>query len=380
MGPGSTYVPKKGNAPAGSPATTVDVQNSQATTNYTIPTQGQQTVELANKVIAQGSAAGLKALTNKVDVTQVNGRMVATAVGSTPQGIAAAAKVADIGAAPTNSTPASTTRFEPHDDNTQIYKVTLISQVDGEMITFEAMPEIGEAQSAQYDEFNPLQHPGSILKYRGTGNREWQVTVKLVSRTASEATKNLDKVNLLRSWVMPYYGQGTANDPETSQYLGAPPPVLTLSGYGPHVIGPVKVVLASYQWNWPNDIDYIQTNDSPPVPFPVLVNVTLTLKEAWSPREFSSFDLKAFRRGELPTAYQSSTSSPQNSKTAPSATSGNASAIDPSEVAATTQEQRVAASNAANTVASGNISTAQKSVVQKGSAAISNTVKNLGGG
>lgn len=373
--PGSTYRPARGKTPTGSPATETNPQNKQTTTNYTIPSVSLLTDEACKKVASNGSGSSFKAITSDVDVKEMNGRVVATVPGNS-KGKPAVVPVADLGAAPGNTTPASALNgYQPHDDNTAAYKVKLRSEIDGVSITFDVMPEIGESLSASYDEFNPIQHPGGILKYKGTNAREWSINVHFASRTASEATENLKKINILRSWMMPYHGQGTADDPQMAQFLGAPPPVLTLSGYGPRMIGPLKVVLLSYQWNWPIDVDYIQTLGSKPVPFPVLMTVQLSLKEAWSPKEFSSFDLKAFRRGELPKAYQSKSASPQASKTAASATNGSSAGIDSSQPAAATPEQCAAASGSANTIAAGNTTQNEQWLAQIGGKSLSDMLK-----
>lgn len=370
--PGSPIVPKKGTVPAGSPDTAVDVQNSQTTVDYSTPTGITHHAELGDKMLERGDAANFSGMSSDVGLKNVNGNIVATQVGSNQAlGVVGDVESGDI--------PASAV-YQPHDDNTAAYKVRLTSQVDGQTIMFEVMPEIGESRSADYDDFTPIQHPGSILKYKGTSTREWSVTVRLASRTASEATENLRKINLLRSWVMPYYGQGTADDPETSQFLGAPPPVLTLSAYGKRMIGPTKVVLTSYQWNWPNDIDYIQTTTSPPVPFPVLVQLQLTLREAFSPREYSAFNLKAFRRGEMEAAFTSSSSSPQNSKPANGKTTGDATKINTAEATNATQDAKNAASTVANTRAAGNVTAQGAALVQQGSAKLSSINQNPGGG
>ena len=98
---------------------------------------------------------------------------------------------------------------------------------------------------------------------------------------------------------MPYYGAGTeALAPEK---LGAPPPVLKFSGYGARNISPIPVVLESYDTSWPNDVDYIPTHDG--TPFPVIMEINLNLKEAYSPGEYSKFDLYAYKTGDLTTAY-----------------------------------------------------------------------------
>lgn len=187
------------------------------------------------------------------------------------------------------------------------YKVKLVAEPGvGGVVTFEAMPTISESRSASYDPVTLLHHPGDILKYKSSSARSWTIDAKLISRTPLEAAVNLDSVNKIRAWVMPFYGHGTASNGSTSRYLGAPPPILTLTAYGDKMIGPVKCVLESYSWNWPNDVDYIPASvgGETPVPFPAIVSISLTLKESFSPAEYSGFDLLSYRAGNMKAAFQ----------------------------------------------------------------------------
>ena len=191
------------------------------------------------------------------------------------------------------------------DNTTQQLKVTLTQEPAyadvKNQVVLDVMPTISESKSATYQPFNPNQHPGEILKYTGSQSRSWSIEAKLISRDISEADDNLDTVNLIRSWVLPFYGEGTAEDSNTREYLGAPPPIITLSAYGPQMIGPVKCVVENYHVTWPNDVDYIPTSSG--APFPVIVTVSISLKESWSPAEYSSFDLLSYRFGSMTNAF-----------------------------------------------------------------------------
>lgn len=162
-------------------------------------------------------------------------------------------------------------------------------------LVFKVMPRIEESGGAEYEQIVPVQHPGAIQKFRNSTARTWTVSGRLISRTMDEASENLAIVNMIRSWRMPFYGEGT--NQSMADYLGAPPPILTLSGYGPSMIGPVKCVLTNYSWGFPNDIDYVQTSDGNP--FPVIFDVNLSLIESWAPAEFSGFDIVKYKLGDL---------------------------------------------------------------------------------
>lgn len=176
-------------------------------------------------------------------------------------------------------------------------KITQTPHVPGgpNEVTFTVMPKIDETNSAEYEAVNPIHHPGGIQKYKNTSARTWNVSARLMSRTVAEATQNLAIVNMIRSWTKPFHGEGTSV--WAADKLGAPPPILTLSAYGPNMIGPVKCVLKSYNWSFDNGLDYITTMQGNP--FPVLLDVSLQLEEAWSPSEYSGFDLAKYKQGDL---------------------------------------------------------------------------------
>jgi hypothetical protein len=164
-------------------------------------------------------------------------------------------------------------------------------------IVFKVMPRISEQGGAEYEAITPTHHPGSIQKFRNSAPRTWNVSGRLMSRTVAEASENLKLLNMIRSWRMPFYGEGTNQDSSTQGKLGAPPPILTLTGYGPSMIGPVKCVLTSYNWDFGNDMDYMPTDTGAMIP--VLLDISLAMTESWSPAEFSGFDLVKYKQGDL---------------------------------------------------------------------------------
>lgn len=187
----------------------------------------------------------------------------------------------------------------PRSDNNDVV-VVLESTISSEYIKFRVSPRVSETRSAQYSEINLIHHPGSILKYERTSSRSWGITAKLVSRNQQEASENQNILNVIRGWVMPYYGAGTEqNDPDK---LGAPPPILLFSGYGPSNIGKIPVVIENYSTDWPNDCDYVPTMTGDP--FPVIMDITVNIKESYSPAEYSNFNLFAYKSGWLSEAFK----------------------------------------------------------------------------
>jgi hypothetical protein len=88
--------------------------------------------------------------------------------------------------------------------------------------------------------------------------------------------------------------------------LGSPPEVLYLYGYSDpgnaemaqaQNLRRIPVVITSVSFTYPNDVDYIPTIEG--VPFPIVMTITISLKETKSPYEIEQFSLADFRAGKL---------------------------------------------------------------------------------
>ena len=270
---------------------------NQPTSNYGLPSPNMKVQEASSSLIKSNTVSDYQNLSNGIGLRPENGKNVAVDSGS-------GETLGTLNDNP-SSTPAEMAAASGDPNITTDLKVTIYQEPQKDLVkpvVFDAMPTITESQNAEYEAFTPLHHPGQILKYKTTGGRSWSISARLISRTVEEATRNLEIINTIRSWLMPYYGQKTAE--EYKDLLGAPPPILTLSAYGKRMIGPVKCVLESFDWSWPNDVDYIYAEvDGEKKPFPVILSVSLNLKESWSPAEFSGFSLQTYRKGDLPDAF-----------------------------------------------------------------------------
>lgn len=302
-----------------------------------LPSAQQKALEISQKLTSSGQGQNFA-------------RLGAAAASRTFQN-QQAAELPFSGSKPSSSQLASVIRSNVPNENNQgktIITLKTYSQQDRQVIKFLANPVISDSRDAAYDSISISHHPGEILKYRSTNSRTWGLNnIKLVSRTAAEATENLKKLNMIRSWVMPYYGQGTAEN--FNLMFGAPPPVLIFSAYGSSNIDEHPVVLLNYNFSYPNDVDYIecQTDTAagimPGTPFPALCDISINLKESFSPAQFSGFNLSEYRNGKLSSAYipPSPISPPVNIKSSAAQTQAQSPTTNQS-VANALREQKTA--------------------------------------
>lgn len=247
-----------------------------------------------------------------------------------------------------------------------VMKVRLVSALDqsaygtpqyiGKRVEFDAAPVIVESGSVNYDSVELIHGPTSYQMYRSTPARTFSLgSVKLFSRTPTEARNNLKKLATLRSWRMPYFGNtdsslrfqsSESGTPETfmsdkiptasdiveytrfqnslnslKTRLGAPPEVLLFSAYSPSNsteqgfprlglrgnIDSIPVVLTSLRIEYPDDVAYVRslsisTSDLDPfgnTPFPTIMTIGIELTETHSPAEVNKFNLANYEAGIL---------------------------------------------------------------------------------
>lgn len=235
---------------------------------------------------------------------------------------------------------------------TEEFKIKLVSAIDSKnvansnyahkVVVFDVPPTIVESGSVDYEAIQITQGPVSFQSYRGTPARTFSMSdIKLISRTPKEARDNIQRINLLRSWRMPYFGQEALGEGEAAQFfkgavgkqsplerltnggntlktrLGAPPEILYFSAYSqsstegvakPHYRGNIRrvpVVLSSLSITYPNDVAYIPTAKRGEidalggVPFPTIMTISVELIESHSPGEINTFNLAKYANGVL---------------------------------------------------------------------------------
>jgi hypothetical protein len=200
---------------------------------------------------------------------------------------------------------------------------TFKSNAPRRSVVFKVTPDISETRAVNYKTIDPIHGPGTIYSYMNTSSRNYNLSsIKLVSRSREEATRNLARLNLIRSWCMPTFGQYTAADgsvrsPDEQSFgnnnfdvLGSPPKVLEFSAYADEQrtgnIYRIPTVITQLSVNYPSDIEYIPTvamQSIPSVkantPFPTILTIDINLSETHSPVEYSNFSIADYRNANL---------------------------------------------------------------------------------
>jgi len=151
------------------------------------------------------------------------------------------------------------------------YKVLITG--GGGLVRFEASAPVSESRVSNYEGFNIVHLPTSLWAYRNTNGRHFSITGKLVSRTSGEATANAGYLTTVRSWILSDFGNS-----------GAPPPIVFLTAYSNKQINKVPCIVLSYNWTFPDDVDYIYSASEP---MPVIGMLTIELEEAYSAKQIT---------------------------------------------------------------------------------------------
>ena len=221
-------------------------------------------------------------------------------------------------------------------------KVKLQSALDYgdgyKIVLFDVTPTVSESGAVNYQALDPIHAPGQMMSYKNTGSRTFRIDAKFISRNPKEARNNIERLNVLRGWRMPYFGaestgitdvKDTVNPAHNTatigqnltkmqntlrQRMGLPPEVLYLSAYASGIIGGnsrrgnitnVPVVIENLSIEYSPDVNYILTESrgsNDPlggVSFPVIMGIGIDVKETHSPYEYSTFNLPRYYAGIL---------------------------------------------------------------------------------
>jgi len=164
--------------------------------------------------------------------------------------------------------------------------------LSGKSVEWPATPKINQSIEVNYSTWE-LQHTN--YQPSAFGNRSTPViTVSgpWFSRTADEATKTLEAIQLLRSATSMYYGREDKNK-------GTPPPIGRFNAHG--LYNNTPVVVKSFNYDFPNDVDYITASafdgvQAVPVLFEMSVSLIVQINSIDAVKEYTLDD---FASGNL---------------------------------------------------------------------------------
>jgi hypothetical protein len=124
-----------------------------------------------------------------------------------------------------------------------------LAKTDG--VIFPYTPNITTTYSAQYEQYDLVHSNYRGLFYKNSRVGDIQVRGTFTAQDTNEADYLLAVIHFFRSATKMFYG---ATDPQR----GVPPPVCLLNGFGQYQFSDHPVVISSFNYTLPNDVDYIR--------------------------------------------------------------------------------------------------------------------------
>lgn len=125
------------------------------------------------------------------------------------------------------------------------------SGTDG--VIFPYTPSITTTYSANYEQYDLTHSNYRGLFYKNSRVGDIQIRGTFTAQNTTEANYLLAVIHFFRSATKMFYGQ----DPQR----GTPPPICLLNGLGGYQFSDHPVVISSFNYTLPNDVDYIRTTN-----------------------------------------------------------------------------------------------------------------------
>lgn len=114
---------------------------------------------------------------------------------------------------------------------------------------FPFTPTIVYSHTANYNTLSPTHSNYQFYAYQNSQVDQIQLTGEFYSENEADARYWIACVHFLRTMTKMFYGAG--------EYLGNPPPLSRLNGYGKHVLNNIPVIITNFTVDLPADVDYI---------------------------------------------------------------------------------------------------------------------------
>lgn len=160
-------------------------------------------------------------------------------------------------------------------------------------VLFPYTPAVQFSHKANY-EIQHLVHTNyGVPQYSYSSVDNIAFTADFTANTPAEAEYIVAVIHFFRSVTKMFYGQ--------DQAAGTPPPVLYLDGHGPFLMDMIPVVVSSFDYSLPTDVDYISCNVAGEKQrVPTMMSIQLAMIPTYSRNNISNnFGLTKFSNGGL---------------------------------------------------------------------------------
>ena len=160
-------------------------------------------------------------------------------------------------------------------------------------IVFPYTPQIVLQSRASYNAVQPTHSNYAFQSYQNSNLDAISIVGTFTAQDRGEAEFVLATVHALRTITKMHFG--------SSEYAGAPPPVVMLDGYGDYMFNMMPVVISSFFFTMNDDVDYIDlpTSGGSKTSIPTRTDITVECLPAFSRTDQASFDIFKFADGNF---------------------------------------------------------------------------------
>jgi hypothetical protein len=160
-------------------------------------------------------------------------------------------------------------------------------------VLFPYTPTIQVNHKASYEMMNLVHTNYTTPAYQHSSVDGITIQGQFTANYPAEAEYMVAMLHFFRSVTKMFYGK--------DQLAGTPPPVLFLDAYGVYTFDHIPVVVTSFDYTLPNDVDYIScTVKGEKQKMPTSLNINLNLMPTYSRNKTSNeFSLQGFAKGAL---------------------------------------------------------------------------------
>jgi len=121
-------------------------------------------------------------------------------------------------------------------------------------VVFPYTPTIQTSYKASYDSAELTHSNYKMHFYKSSSVEDLQITCDFTSQDSEEAAYVLAVIHFFKSVTKMFYGKDDAPK------AGTPPPLVYLSGYGQYQFNRHPMLISSFNYSLPNDVDYIRAS------------------------------------------------------------------------------------------------------------------------
>jgi hypothetical protein len=159
-------------------------------------------------------------------------------------------------------------------------------------ILFPYTPTISYDNQAQYGTVNPVHSNYTQYYFKNSQVGQISISAKFTVQNEREGKVWLGVIHLLRALTKMRWGKDVG--------AGSPPPVCRLEGYGDFMLRNVPVVISSFKFDLPDNVDYISVGgEYKNTLVPSITTINLGLNVMYSRREMQDFSVDDWIQGNL---------------------------------------------------------------------------------